>query len=86
MTLREGVNTKTANALIWVDPRYTHIMIIQNLGRIIRKHDKTHNGSVIIPVFVDRKFYNQCQTPEQRNEFLQEQLQGSTQRSLSYMR
>ena len=76
MTLREGVNTKTANALIWVDPRYTKTMIIQNLGRIIRKHDKTQNGSVIIPVFVDRKLYNQCETPEQRNEFLQEQLQA----------
>lgn len=78
MTLREGVNTKTANALIWVDPRYTHTMIIQNLGRIIRKHDKTQNGSVIIPVFVNRQLYNKCETPEQRNEFLQEQLQGFT--------
>ena len=76
MTLREGVNTKTANALIWVDPRYTHTMIIQNLGRIIRKHDKTQNGSVIIPIFVDRLFYSQCETPEQRNDFLQEQLQA----------
>lgn len=76
MTLREGVNTKTANALIWVDPRYTKTMIIQNLGRIIRKHDKTQNGSVIIPIFVDRQLYNQCQTQEERNEFLQDQLQG----------
>lgn len=76
MTLREGVNTKTANALIWVDPRYTKTMIIQNLGRIVRKHDKTQNGSVIIPVFVNREMYNQCQTQEERNEFLQEQLQG----------
>lgn len=74
MTLREGVNTKTANALIWVDPRYTHTMIIQNLGRIIRKHDKTQNGSVIIPIFLDRQLYSQCQTQEKRNEFLREQL------------
>ena len=55
MTLREGVNTKTANALIWVDPRYNHIMVIQNLGRIVRrKHGETQNGSVILPIFIDR--------------------------------
>jgi superfamily II DNA or RNA helicase/5-methylcytosine-specific restriction endonuclease McrA len=74
LTLREGINTKTANALIWVDPRYSHTMVIQNVGRIVRKHNKKKPGSVIIPITVDGDLYDRCQTRKERTVFLQESL------------
>ena len=54
MTLREGVDTSEANAIMWVDPKKNYRTVIQNLGRIVRKGNKIQNGSVILPITIDR--------------------------------
>ena len=57
-TIQEGVDTYDANGLIWIDPRREYKVIIQNLGRICLKSNKSRNGSVIMPIEIDRYRYS----------------------------
>ena len=74
MTLREGIDTSNANSLMWVDPKKNYRVVIQNLGRIVRKGNKFRNGSVIIPVTIDKYSYQQCSTEEEITKFLRDEM------------
>jgi superfamily II DNA or RNA helicase len=74
MTLREGIDTSNANSLMWVDPKKNYRVVIQNLGRIVRKGNKFRNGSVIIPVTIDKYTYQQCSTEEETTKFLRNEM------------
>ena len=74
MTLREGVDTSDANSLMWVDPKTNYRMVIQNLGRIVRKGNKIQNGSVILPIKINRYIYEQCSTEEETSNLLRHEM------------
>ena len=61
-TIGEGVDTKHANMCVFVDPKTSHVKIIQNIGRIVRKQfgiDKP-NSTILIPCWVDKTKYLDC--------------------------
>ena len=74
MTLREGVDTSDANSLMWVDAKTNYRVVIQNLGRIVRKGNKIQNGSVILPITIDRYIYEQCSTEEETSNLLRHEM------------
>jgi superfamily II DNA or RNA helicase len=52
--LGEGIDTKTANAVLFADPKSSVVQIVQNVGRITRKPAGVKRpASVIIPISVD---------------------------------
>jgi len=73
-TIQEGVDTYDANAVIWIDPRRDYKVIIQNLGRICRKSNKSRNGSVIIPIEIDRYIYSTCESESHMSNLIQNDL------------
>ena len=61
-TIGEGVDTKTANMCVFVDPKSSYVKIIQNIGRIVRKEfgqDKP-NSTILIPCWVNKTKYIDC--------------------------
>jgi hypothetical protein len=60
-TIGEGVDTKNANMVCFIDPKQSYIEIIQNIGRICRKNKNTSAVStVLVPCYVDINKYNKC--------------------------
>ena len=60
--IKEGIDTKTANMCVFVDPKSSYVQIIQNIGRIVRKVfgvDKP-NSTILIPCWVDKTKYLEC--------------------------
>ena len=60
--IKEGIDTKTANMCVFVDPKSSYVQIIQNVGRIVRKVfgvDKP-NSTILIPCWVDKTKYLEC--------------------------
>ena len=57
-TIGEGVDTKHANMVCFVDPKQSYIEIVQNIGRICRKNDRL--ATVLIPAYVDVEKYKDC--------------------------
>lgn len=52
--LSEGVDVPTLDGVAFVDPRRSHVDIVQAVGRAIRKADGKTSGYIVVPVFVDR--------------------------------
>ena len=53
-TISEGVDTKNANQVVFMDPKTSYTDIIQVIGRICRKNNRTKGFStVLLPVYVD---------------------------------
>lgn len=57
-TIGEGVDTKKANMVCFVDPKQSYIEIVQNIGRVCRKQDNL--ATVLIPTYVDVEKYKDC--------------------------
>ena len=58
----EGVDTKKANQICFVDPRLAYTTIIQNIGRCCRKpFGKMPKATILIPCFVDAKKYEKAE-------------------------
>lgn len=57
-TIGEGVDTKRANMVCFVDPKQSYIEIVQNIGRICRKNDRL--ATVLLPAYVDAEKYKSC--------------------------
>jgi len=74
-TISEGIDTKNANQICFVDPRTSYHMIIQNIGRICRKQDK--KSTIIIPCYVDAAKYKNAQTPEERDAIIREDMHAT---------
>lgn len=57
-TIGEGVDTKKANMICFVDPKQSYIEIVQNIGRVCRKNDRL--ATVLLPAYVDVEKYKDC--------------------------
>jgi len=58
-TIGEGIDTKNANMCVFVDPKSSHVKIIQNIGRIVRKQfgEDKPRSTILIPCWVDADKY-----------------------------
>ena len=59
-TIGEGIDTKKANMCVFIDPKSSYVDIIQNIGRIVRKDLKVNCSTVLIPCWVDKNKYLEC--------------------------
>lgn len=76
-TIREGVDTHTANMVVFVDPKTSVNEIIQNIGRIVRKllGARDEPVTVLLPVRVDTTKYLECKGDiVKRDQVFREQL------------
>jgi superfamily II DNA or RNA helicase len=74
-TIGEGVDTKNANMCVFIDPKQSYIEIIQNIGRICRKNNKTHGlATVLIPTYVDVNKYKDCKSNEEQDIIIKNEL------------
>jgi len=71
-TIGEGVDTKKANMVVFVDPKNSLTEIIQNIGRIVRKQDKP--STILIPCWVDKAKYEACTSPEEHDKVIREDI------------
>jgi superfamily II DNA or RNA helicase len=75
-TIGEGIDTKNANMVCFVDPKQSYVEIIQNIGRICRKNETTQKlATILIPAYVDVKKYKDCKkNPEKRDKIIREEM------------
>ena len=75
-TIGEGVDTKNANQIVFVDARTSYATIIQNIGRCCRKpHGKDiPKATILIPCYVDANKYKDCKTQEERDVVIREDM------------
>ena len=67
-TIGEGVDTKNANNLCFVDPKQSYVSIVQNIGRVCRKTEMNEKpATILIPCYVDSNKYKDCKTDEERD-------------------
>jgi superfamily II DNA or RNA helicase len=76
-TLGEGIDTKRANMVVFVDPKSSVVGIMQNIGRIVRKlfgEDKP-NSTILLAEWVDKEKYLECEgDPDKRDEVIRTNL------------
>jgi superfamily II DNA or RNA helicase len=67
-TIGEGIDTKNANMCVFVDPKTSHIKIIQNIGRIVRKQFgiEKPSSTILIPCWIDRTKYIGCEGDKEK--------------------
>ena len=74
-TIGEGVDTKNANMVVFVDDKSSFIEIIQNIGRICRKNENTKQlATILIPVMVNTEKYKVCKTPLERDNIIRSNM------------
>ena len=70
-TIGEGIDTKNANMVCFIDPKQSYIEIIQNIGRICRKNINTNKiSTVLIPSYVDINKYKACDNTDKINNII----------------
>ena len=73
-TIGEGIDTKNANMCVFVDPKSSHIKIIQNIGRIVRKSDNPLS-TILIPCWIDKSKYIGCEGDKEKcDEIIREDM------------
>jgi superfamily II DNA or RNA helicase len=75
-TIGEGVDTKTANMIVFVDPKASMISITQNIGRIVRKicGNLSRKSTILLPCWVDQDLYVDANTAEERDDVIRKNL------------
>jgi superfamily II DNA or RNA helicase len=76
-TINEGVDTKNANHIVFVNPKTSIKDIIQNIGRGCRKEVGVEYppATILIPVYIDTQKYKDCgNDTEKCDSVLREQL------------
>jgi superfamily II DNA or RNA helicase len=77
-TIGEGVDTKNANMVVFVDPKQSYIEIIQNIGRVCRKNSKTKRlATILLPTYVDTNKYKDCSTVEEQDEVIRNEMSNT---------
>ena len=77
-TIGEGVDTKNANMVCFIDPKQSYIEIIQNIGRICRKNKTTNKlSTVLIPCYVNIDNYNNCDTLDKIDNVIRSEMSNS---------
>lgn len=61
-TIGEGVDSKNANMVVFVDPKTSYVKIIQNIGRVVRKQFGVNKppSTILLPCWVDKTKYLEC--------------------------
>ena len=73
--ISEGIDTKNANMVCFVDEKQSYVDIIQNIGRICRKHENTkYLSTILIPCYVDVLKYQDCQTDEEKDNVIRNEM------------
>jgi superfamily II DNA or RNA helicase len=74
-TIGEGIDTKNANMCVFVDPKSSYVSIMQNIGRIVRKNGERPLSTILIPCWVDREKYLNCNGDKEKcDEVIREDL------------
>ena len=77
-TIGEGIDTKNANMIAFVDPKSSIIAILQNIGRIVRKlYGDVHKrkGTILLPCWINKEKYTEVQyDSEKRDEIIRSDL------------
>jgi superfamily II DNA or RNA helicase len=75
-TIGEGVDTKSANMVVFVDAKQSYVEIVQNIGRICRKPKNSNQlATVLIPAWVDANKYKNCKgKPDERDKIIREDM------------
>jgi superfamily II DNA or RNA helicase len=87
-TIGEGIDTKNANMCVFVDPKSSYVSIMQNIGRIVRKNGDRPSSTILIPCWVDREKYLNCNGDKEKcDEAIREDLgtQGNFNNILNVM-
>ena len=71
-TIGEGVDSKNANMVVFVDPKSSPVAIIQNIGRVCRKQER--KSVVLIPCTVDYNKYKSIESKEEKDLLLRQQF------------
>ena len=71
-TIGEGIDTKNANMVVFVDPKQSYVEIIQNIGRICRKQDNL--STVLIPAYIDVNKYKDCDSEEDIDRVIRQEM------------
>lgn len=50
--LREGIDIRSCDAVVFLDPRQSFNLIIQNIGRCLRKKENQQKSLIIVPIQV----------------------------------
>ena len=76
-TIGEGVDTKRANMVVFVDPKTSNIKIIQNIGRVLRLNTESPYSVVLVPVYVNLENYASANgDPVLQDELIKEQMRS----------
>ena len=76
-TIGEGVDTKHANMVVFVDPKTSNIKIIQNIGRVLRLNRESSYSVVLVPVYVNLENYASANgDPVLQDELIKEQMRS----------
>lgn len=51
--LGEGFDYAALDFIVMVDPKKSPVQLVQNIGRVMRKHKDKEVGSIIVPIFVE---------------------------------
>jgi predicted helicase len=68
--MNEGVDSPALDAVVFIDPKYSEIDIIQCIGRVLRRNDGKELGRVIIVVIVPDDIADLTITEEHREQLL----------------
>lgn len=71
-TIGEGIDTKKANMVVFIDSKQSYVDIIQNIGRICRKQER--KSTVLIPCYLDINKYKECYIDENNDKFIAQEM------------
>jgi hypothetical protein len=77
-TIGEGVDTKTANMCVFVDPKTSQTKIIQNIGRVVRRNPDSPMSTILIPCFVNMENYAEANGDAEKQDGLIRQQMRDT--------
>jgi ribosomal RNA-processing protein 8 len=78
-TIGEGIDTKSADSICFIDPKQSYTDIIQNIGRICRKPlVDTSIGTILLPVWVNKEKYENVKDDSlERDKVMREDMSES---------
>ncbi len=77
-TIGEGIDTKNANMVCFIDPKQSYVEIIQNIGRICRKNKTTNKiSTVLIPSYINVEKYNVCHTNDEIDNVIRSEMSNN---------
>ena len=77
-TIGEGVDTKNANMVVFVDSKSSYTEIIQNIGRVCRKNENTKQlATILLPVMVNVDKYKDCLTDIDRDNVIRNEMSNT---------